>query len=291
MRRQIEAPSTLTYAHGLPTITRSVFGGGERGRVVGIANLTINSGYIGYRYEGGHFVENTIGEDGAILAENGNAFGAGYGEGALVYHTRVHMFGGTIRNSLYGGGEIAAVGHGTMKDSGSGAYTLDAIKFAGETRIEMLNGHVKRDVFGGGRGYSYDRTGNEVTGNELYTDGFVFGETVVHIHGGEIGTEDGVAEGYGNVFGGGNIGYVYSGFGSINRTKDTGSPGNYYYYSNQLSYVCTTAYHSGDVDYRLGDTISEWDYNLLPDGERAYWSSHDIGQLTEDCAVVVEPYT
>ena len=286
-------PSTLTHAHGLPTITRSVFGGGERGRVVGIANLTINSGYIGYRYEGGQFVENIVGEDGTILNENGNAFGAGYGEGALVYHTRVLMHGGTIRNSLYGGGEIAAVGHGIMSSEASGSVRpLESIKFAGDTRIEMFNGHVKRDVFGGGRGYSYDRTGNEIVGSQLYTDGYVFGETTVHIHGGEVGTEENVTEGYGNVFGGGNIGYVYSGFGTMDRSKDTGSPGNYYYYSNQVTYICTTAYHSsGEVDYRVGDTLSEWDYSLLPSSEQSNWTRYDIGELTEDCTVVVEPYT
>ena len=282
-----------TYHDGLPTITRSVFGGGEKGRVVGTAHLFINNGYIGYRYNEatGEFEENTIGEDGAILAENGNAFGAGYGEGALVYHTRVNMYGGVIRNSLYGGGEIAAVGHGTtMEVAGSSVRTLEGIRYAGDTRIEMFDGHVRRDVFGGGRGYSYDRTGNEVVGNQLYTDGYVFGQTTVHIHGGEVGTAEGIAQGYGNVFGGGNIGYVYSGFGTANRTKDTGSPNHYYYYSNQDTYVCSSAYFNGVTDFRTGDAISVSDYNQLSASDKTHWSIRTAGHLTEDCAVLVEPH-
>ena len=90
-------------------------------------------------------------------------------------------------------------------------------------------------------------------GNELYTDGYVFGQTEVYIHGGEIGTVEGIAKEYGNVFGGGDIGYVYSsGYKYVNSRKtETGSPGHYYYYNN---------------DAVKGDT------------------------LTEDCKVVVSPY-
>ena len=34
----------------------------------------------------------------------------------------------------------------------------------------------------------------------------------MHIHGGEVGSDKGMEQGYGNVFGGGDIGYVYSAY-------------------------------------------------------------------------------
>ena len=71
----------------------------------------------------------------------------------------------------------------------------------------MFDGHVHRNVFGGGRGYN-----NLGEGGHLFSDGYVFGQTLVHIHGGEIGTEDELIAGNGNVFGGGDIGYVYSAY-------------------------------------------------------------------------------
>ena len=224
-----------TFADGLPTVERSLYGGGEKGHVSGIANLTINNGYVGYKYVDGEFVENVDYKviDDKILAENGNAFGGGYGEGAYVDHTYVTLYGGIIRNGLYGGGEIAAVGRGTanVNEEGKPTGTFD-LTSAGETHIKMYAGHIVGDVFGGGRGFSYDLAGNEIIGKTYFSDGYVFGTTDVEIFGGEIGTAENVADGHGNVFGGGNIGYVYS----VNGTKYTGESNanktNGYYYGS-----------------------------------------------------------
>jgi len=223
-----------TFANGLPTIERSLYGGGEKGHVSGRANLTINNGYVGYKYVNGSYVANvdykTDGDD--ILVENGNAFGGGYGEGAYVLNTNVEVYDGIIRNGLYGGGEIAAVGRGEVVKDANGKptsnYTFDKDK-AGETHIYMYGGHVRGDVFGGGRGFSYDMSGNEVIGKVLNSDGYVFGTTDVNIRGGEVGTEDNIADGHGNVFGGGNIGYVYSVNGTKYSGSDTDKTEGYYY--------------------------------------------------------------
>ena len=94
-----------------------------------------------------------------------------------------------------------------------------AIYKPGETHVTLYNGHVMRDVFGGGRGF--DNWGGEgyMTPAEkqtmdLSSKGYVFGKTDVQILGGVVGTEANVSKGYGNVFGGGNIGYVYSATGT-----------------------------------------------------------------------------
>ena len=39
-----------SYTSGIPSITRNVYGGGEGGAIFGDAYITVNNGYIGYRY-------------------------------------------------------------------------------------------------------------------------------------------------------------------------------------------------------------------------------------------------
>ena len=251
---QSNVPDDYGYYHGVPTIEFNAYGGGEGGSVFGTAHLTINNGYIGYYYDGiktktvkvkneqtdeEEEVEVTyedfqeklndetqadgIGKD--RLKDCGNAFGGGYDDLSTCDFTNTTVWGGNIRNCLFGGGEIATVGRGATKQSTGAQREKDIIWKHGGTNIEMYNGHVHRNVFGGGKGYNELKYGE---GNKLYTDGYVFGQTEVHIHGGEIGTAAGVADGYGNVFGGGDIGYVY---GKGEKSTDyTGSPGHYYYY-------------------------------------------------------------
>ena len=226
---------------GVPTIERNVYSGGEGGAVFGTANLTINNGYIGYVYHPGwqddpatewneHYEEKLHDETWTDhvghnrLVGSGNAFGGGYIDNSSVDYTNIKMYGGFIRNSVFGGGEIAAIGRGTVTASGyeNSERTLDRIYKYGKTHIEIYHGHVMRDVYGGGKGYNnLGETGS------LYTDGYVFGQTEVFIRGGEIGTPENYEEGYGNVFGGGDIGYVY-GIGK-KSTLSTDSPGRYYY--------------------------------------------------------------
>ena len=249
---------------GVPAIQRNAYAGGEGGAVFGTANLVLNNGYIGYVHlnageeqnEQGKIVtaetataansveryEDKINDDtyydegtwkGANrLRDCGNIFGGGYDVRSCVDQSNVIMWNGTVRNSLLGGGEIATIGRGSTKEEGA-KRTLQAIYSPGKTCVTMYNGHVLRNVFGGGKGYNIWGYGQQGT---LYTDGYVFGQTEVQIHGGEIGTEEGVADGYGNVFGGGDIGYVYSKgyFDPKSRVTSTGSPGHtYYYYTDE----------------------------------------------------------
>ena len=241
---QTSLPEGYGFYKGVPAIQRNAYSGGEGGSVFGESHLVMNNGYIGFTYNttNGKYEEKLhdetwtdhVGKD--RLSDCGNLFGGGYDDNSSVDHTNVTVWGGIIRNSVFGGGEIATVGRGKVKESDTDNKTrvLDAIYKHGKTNIEIFNGHVRRNVFGGGKGYNILGYGGI---HGFYTDGYVFGQTEVHIHGGEIGTEAGLAEGYGNVFGGGDVGFVY-GLGTATN-ESTGSPGHVYYKKgDQLTEDC-----------------------------------------------------
>lgn len=293
--------------------------GGRGGAVFGESNLTLNNGAIGYYYcydptNYNYDLSNTATVDGlpagyvrkiddetrfddknnwigeGKLRDYGCLFGGGYSDRSNVDFTNVTMWGGVLRGSMHGGAEVAAVGRGATKEEDNSAKrTLLAIYKPGGTKVTMYDGHVMRNVFGGGKGYNEQGFGG---GNALYTDGYVFGQTEVYIYGGEVGTVEGVVVqedgtgGYGNVFGGGDIGYVY-GKGFFNAKtqaeKDisTGSPGHHYYYSD---YQCNADYGS----YKKGDVINATTYDALSTDDQAHWTKGNF--LTEDCKVVVSPY-
>ncbi len=285
----------LGFYYGVPAIQRNAYGAGEMSAIYGTSNITMNNGYIGYVYNGstGKYVEkldDETWEDGVgegRLVDCGNIYGAGYDDLSSVDFTNVVMWGGTVRGSLHGGGEIATVGRGKIVENGAVRQLLEGNYYkAGGTTVTMYNGHVLRNVYGGGRGYNFLGYGG---GNKLYTDGYVFGSTEVYIYGGEIGTAEGVivkedgTGGYGNVFGGGDVGYVYSkgyfneGINTTNlsRTTGTGSPGHtYYYYDNKLTEDCKvvispylqvkTACTINGHSYSKYDYVPTDDLNTLP---------------------------
>lgn len=287
--------TVLDFYCGIPTVQRNAYGGGEGGAVYGKTHLTLNNGYIGYEYNTttGEFEEKindeTYYEDEKYAGDNrlrdcGNVFGGGYDARSSVDESLVEMYGGVARGSVHGGGEIATIGRGTTKESGeaNSERVFEKIYKRGKTRIEIFNGHVKRNVFGGGKGYNLLGYGSN---SNLFTDGYTFGQTEVHIHGGKIGTEEGIADGYGNVFGGGDLGYVYSYGYDSDKTKEgktnqvtTGSPGHYYYYA----YSCKKAYGT----YKVGDVINQETYDSLSAADKDNWEA----SLTEDCKVVIAPY-
>ena len=259
-----------SHTNGIPSITRNVYGGGEGGAIFGDAYVTVNNGYIGYRYVNDQYVPElddvTAGDN--LLDKGGNVFGGGYVANSYVDRSHVTMNGGIVRGSLYGGGEVGPIGRGTVKadaPSPTGTITNADAKIykGGQTNVYLYNGHVMRDVFGGGRGY--DNWGGEgyMTDEEKEmmdrsSKGYVFGQTNVYIRGGEIGTEQGALYGYGNIFGGGNEGFVYSDEGKKVGTQ------------------------SSDDDLENGKPR---------DGGGFYYKGGVIANgLSLDCNVVIEPY-
>ena len=263
-----------SHVSGIPSVTRNVYGGGEGGAIFGDAYVTLNKGYIGYRYNG-ELDDDALTElddryvpelDDEKVGDNklelgGNIFGGGYVANSYVDRTHINMWDGFVRGSLYGGGEIGPVGRGTVhadsvskySDYKVHAYSFEgcqpaAIYYGGETHVYLWGGHVMRDVFGGGRGYDnwngegFFKDEEEKQNMDRSSKGYVFGSTNVHIRGGEIGTEAGVLLGYGNVFGGGNEGFVYSDKGvktgvqesDNNLVKGVPETGGGFYYKNPV---------------------------------------------------------
>ena len=298
------------FYYGRPAIQRNVYGGGEGGAVFGTTNTLINNGYIGYV----HLTANQkTNEQGAIvdaaaseglveryeekiiddtykdpktevfipntnLTDAGCVFGGGYVDDSSVDKTKVKIYDGHIRNSIFGGGEIAAIGRGDMKEKSDGTgYELNRIYRPGKTNIEMFGGHVYRNVYGGGRGY--DNLGRY---GHLHADGCIFGQTEVHIHGGEIGTVAGVADGDGNVFGGGDIGYVYSAYEYEATETIEGIP------------TTVTKYGLGKKEGVRYDPLYQGYYYKFQEGNFVTVENpinHKMErQFTEDCKVLVEPY-
>ena len=247
--------TSLSHTSGIPSITRNVYGGGEGGAIYGDAYVRMNKGYIGYRYNSAGTDDNKTEDfderyepelDDVEAGDNkldlgGNIFGGGYVANSYVDRSHVTMMGGIVRGSLYGGGEIGPIGRGTVHADSIAKYSASvkngaAIYKGGETHVYLWDGHVMRDVFGGGRGYDNWNGEGYMTDEEKKTmdkssKGYVFGSTDVHIYGGEVGTETNVLKGYGNVFGGGNEGFVYSATG----TKPSNSTDGYYYKNGNTS--------------------------------------------------------
>ena len=286
--------NATNFIDGIPAIERNAYGGGEGGAVFGTTNITLNKGFIGYRrfdavpsgdrdyiqvgadyYQEKLDDETWTGDGTNRLFDSGCIFGGGYIDNSSVDIANVKMYGGHVRNALFGGGEIAAIGRGVINATGvdNSVRTLQGIFKAGKTTVELYEGQVHRNVFGGGRGYN-----NLGEGGTLYSDGYVFGKTEVHIFGGTVGTVKELARQNGNVFGGGDIGYVYSAYeqdgklyvGIKDGERYDGQWEGYYY-----------AYKKGDDAYIPGPKPADDDENWVKD-EGEYL-------LTEDCKVLVEP--
>ena len=286
-----------SFIDGIPAIERNAYGGGEGGAVFGTTNITLNKGFIGYRrfnavpttdtdldyiqvgsdyYQEKLHDETSTGDGTNSLYDSGCIFGGGYIDNSSVDVTNVKMYGGVVRNSLFGGGEIAAVGRGVISASGqdNSVRTLQGIYKAGKANVELYEGQVHRNVFGGGRGYN-----NLGDGGTLYSDGYVFGQTEVHVHGGTVGTAKELVRENGNVFGGGDIGYVYSAYEKDGKLFVGIKDGERYTTQYEGYYY---AYEKGTEAYIPGSLPSADDPNWVKDVNEYV--------LTEDCKVVIEPY-
>ena len=318
------------FYNGIPAIKRNVYGGGEGGCIYGNANVIINNGRIGYNYTvpggsaAGEYAEEldepdkysdtdpTAGR--GTLDKGGNVFGGGYVANSYVDRSHVTMYDGIVRGSLYGGGEIGPIGRGTVHpDKPAGPITNHAAKIykGGETHVYLYGGHVTRDIFGGGRGYdNWNGEGTMSDAEKLTMDrsskGYVFGSTDVHIRGGEVGTAQNALHGYGNIFGGGNEGFVYSATGTkVGRDRSDehlsqGVPrdgGGYYYkggdIANGLSLDCNVDVEPyskvkpggvtiGGTSYAEGDFVPVEELNKLKNRNHdgSTWDKLDIEGIT-----------
>ncbi len=285
------------------TIGGSVYGGGRRGAILESKEITVvtttetSTETTTVTLTGGEdagstsvvFYEGTIGNDETVEHGMGNIFGGGYGPAARVMKTKVQMFGGKVYNSLYGGGEIAAVGLGLMDPPIDKIPILREVKRQGTASVEMYRGHVMRDVFGGGRGFTETDGDGDISQERLYTDGYVFGSAKVRIYGGTIGTLENAQEDYGNVFGGGNVGFFYSGNEKKTVGVDADLKHNQFLDRGKSYYVIPKAkknYNQASVE------PEEWakykDDDFFADANDATLARE--GELSIACEVLIEPW-
>ena len=300
----------ITLDNGDPAIRLSVYGAGDRGAVYGSSNVNFYNGHVGYDYvktgtdAGGsdvygykEYLTTAESTNPNLYLEDGNIYGGGFGADARVMNTFVTFYDGVVRNSLYGGGEIAAVGWGTVTKTDDGV-SLQSIDKVGWTRVYMAGGLVQNDVFGGGRGYSFNNDGDKEYDTKYGTDGYVFGKTDCTVVSGQVGTDASRLEengAHGNVFGGGNIGYVFSGYGQkLEGMKPDGTSYDGYYYMK------------GDIFSEMRVDMTDPDSEKLQwtavgdDGKSWTWYRFDAAKtgqepavsriLTEDCRVKVKVY-
>jgi hypothetical protein len=108
--------STTVGIYGAKIQIRTVFGGGQDGKVYGTTNVNIEGGTIGAEKFNGSLY--------------GGVYGGGEGAEAIVFGTaNVNMTAGDVVNNIYGGGQMAAV--------------------QGNTNVEISGGTVSGSVFGG----------------------------------------------------------------------------------------------------------------------------------------------
>ncbi len=252
------------------------YGGGEGGAVFGTANITLNNGFIGYR----HFDSVPTTDTDLDYVQVGSDYyqeklhdetWSGDGTNRL-YDSGCIFGGGYIDNSSVDVTNLKGIIEATGQDNS--VRTLKGIYKAGKANVTLFEGNVHRNVFGGGRGYN-----NLGEGGTLYSDGYVFGQTEVHVHGGTIGTAKELLRENGNVFGGGDIGYVYSAYEKDGKLIVGIKDGNRYDDGWEGYYY---AYKKGTEAYIPGSKPADNDPNWVKDGNEYV--------LTEDCKVLIEPY-
>ena len=151
---------------------------------------------------------------GELLYE-GALYGAGFGPQAHVRSSNVTLHGGSVRNGVYGAGEMGAVIAMTGDGEPLGSYRHTKVEsdgtvknvwtpyYAGATANVEMRGGIAAMVCGGGRGYSNFL---QVEGD---LPGAVCGNTNVTISGGTVDTiKYDYDLGGGSVFGGGLEGVV-----------------------------------------------------------------------------------
>ena len=230
---------------GYANIIGDVYGGSAKGKVNAIMNedstytasgdstrVNLYGGTITGNVYGGGLGDNTDAADvyGPVTVSvyNGsayNVYGCNNVNGAPQDTVIVNVAGGTINNSVFGGGNQANYGGSPGVNIMGGTVTNSV--FGGGDNADVVNTHVAisdsidKNTFVGGNVYgggnlgdvgrinkdtlkSYKWTDEVITA--LNYDSFAWNETgvcTVEISGGTIGTESTISEDHGNVFGGG----------------------------------------------------------------------------------------
>ena len=280
-KRTITNQEGPVYAYdGYANITGDVYGGSAKGKVNSYLNNSVETASEGkttqVNFYGGTISGNLygggLGEDnegtendhaadvyGPVTVTMGsgsinNVFGCNNVLGTPKNTVTVNINGGTVNNSVYGGGNQAAY---TPTESTSN-YPA----------VNIINGTITENVFGGGLGVTATATGNphvtigdNVEGHvvairrSVYGGGSeasVDGNTNIVVNSGTIGTEGQGGPVYGNIYGGGygSNGNVRIGLvkGNTNVTVNGGNVLHNIYDGGAYGSVGTYTYASEDAN-------------------------------------------
>ena len=216
--------NTGTGSNG-PRLFGSVFGGGQDGHVRWDAEVTVNKGEIGNKYDAATI--ELVGTDNLANFQwrgRGSVYGAGAGlgmytdatgshystsAGSVTQFTTVTINGGIIHQNVYGGGPLSSVGPPAMGQTAvpSRVYSLaqvnihsaigdEDVVIATENNPASAGGQYGGSVFGAGRGV-FDFTTDPLLAYDKFATSMFS----------EVNLYDG-AYVPGDVFGGGQLGQV-----------------------------------------------------------------------------------
>ena len=218
-----------------PEIYGSVYGGGQDGHVRNSTEVNIFKGQV-------------LGQTSDTSGRSGNVFGAGSGigkykdgsnyycnnsSGSVTCTTQVHIFGGSVKGSVYGGGALASVGPpntGTQNGQGFNElntldpYTKRPSGFSSAhgsqsyNKVTIEGGTITGSVYGASRGPSTSFLTSAFTGVDSSTDPdkynptryatSIWTEVNIKDHFNEDGTLKSSPAISGSVYGGGEMGQV-----------------------------------------------------------------------------------
>ena len=232
--------STKLNISGSAVIKSSIYGGGELGWTSGTHKTSDNKDVSTEISITGGTIGSEITDNNVVQYTYGSVFGGGYGNatemltdansnktypkfqaGRVMNSTAVTMSSGTVKASVYGGGELANVGYGFYSYSydGLGETAITQASDAANTYVTVSGGTIGRAPITAQTGNTYfggATMGNVYgggSGNKTITRcGLVLGNTNVNI--------SGTTRIYHNIYGGGAYGSV----GDYEYTTGTNDP-------------------------------------------------------------------
>jgi hypothetical protein len=233
--------STKLTVSGSAVIKSSIYGGGELGWTSGTHKTSDNKDVSTEISITGGTIGSEITDNNVVQYTYGSAFGGGYGSatemltdansnktypkfqaGRVMNSTAVTMSSGTVKASVYGGGELANVGYGfySYSQDGLGETAITQASDAANTYVTVSGGTIGRAPITAQTGNTYfggATMGNVYgggSGNKTISRcGLVLGNTNVNIS----GTNTRI---YHNIYGGGAYGSV----GDYEYTTGTDDP-------------------------------------------------------------------
>ena len=233
--------STKLNISGSAVIKSSIYGGGELGWTSGTHKTSDNKDVSTEISITGGTIGSEITDNNVVQYTYGSVFGGGYGNatemltdansnktypkfqaGRVMNSTAVTMSSGTVKASVYGGGELANVGYGfySYSEDGLGETAITQASDAANTYVTVSGGTIGRAPITAQTGNTYfggATMGNVYgggSGNKTISRcGLVLGNTNVNIS----GTNTRI---YHNIYGGGAYGSV----GDYEYTTGTDDP-------------------------------------------------------------------